>query len=242
MKLMRFYYIGDSIGAMAEGGAGSTVGYERALIGLKAYPKGTDESDTARLFIRYCSEVGIENLSVPDWYAYHTKHRAAAKYGKTWQDHFNTVEYILKKNGALDYDQLVKLSVDRGSNGNGCLALAYPIARLFPEQAHTSSEAITQGTHYLALPVMRLAIQFFLDKKTLDEVIDDPLLKSWGDPLQLKPLSHGCLYAAALIAKERTLKDVIKKALEIGCDVDSFLSTGALMWGIANARPVHAEK
>jgi len=30
------YYAGDSIGVIAEGGAGGTVWFERALIGLKA--------------------------------------------------------------------------------------------------------------------------------------------------------------------------------------------------------------
>lgn len=231
-KLLKLYYIGDSIGAMAEGGAGGTVSYERALAGLKAFPNGTDESDTARLFVRYCSEVGPENFSVTDWYAYHTKHRAATSYGKTWRDHFNTVEFIIKKNGKLDYDHLVALSRDRGSNGNGCLALAFPIARMFLLGALVNSQRITAGTHYLAQPTMELAVKYFLGQKTLDEVIDESFPKGRNDAWKLTPLSHGCLFAAATIAKEKTLKDVINKALEMGGDVDSYLSLGLLMWGV----------
>ena len=241
---IELYYAGDSIGAIAEGGAGGTVSYERALTGLKVYPTGTDESDTARLFLQYCAEVGIEGFSVTDWYAYHTKNRAATTYGKTWGDHFNTVEFILKKKGTLDYDQLVSLSKDRGSNGNGCLALAYPIAKLFGDRALQITDRVTAGTHCMARQTMQLAVQYFQGKKTHDEVIRGSFPTERTDGWELTPLSHGCLWAAATIAKEPTVKDVIKKALDMGADVDSYLSLGMLMWGVkrnSNSRkPLHA--
>ena len=227
---IKLYYIGDSIGAMAEGGAGKTVSYGRALTGLKAFPKGTDESDTARLFIRYCEEVGADNFSITGWYAYHAQNRMFTTYGKTWRDHFRTVEYILKKNGRLDYERLVSLSKDRGSNGNGCLALAYPIAKIFGDNALEVAGMTTAGTHYLARPSVLLAVEFFQSKKTLDQVIKEAFPAKMDNGLQLTPLSHGCLWAAAVIAKERTLKKVIQKALDMGGDVDSYLSLGLLMW------------
>ncbi len=229
---IKLYYIGDSIGAMAEGGAGKTVSYERALTGLKAYPKGTDESDTARLFIRYCEEVGDDNISVTGWYAYHAQSRMFTTYGKTWRDHFRTIEYILKKNGQLDYDHLVALSKDRGSNGNGCLALAYPIAKIFGDNALEVADMITAGTHYLAMPSMQLAVEFFQGKQTLDQVIEKAFPSERDDGWKLTPLSHGCLWAAAVIAKETTLKEAIQKALDMGGDVDSYLSLGLLMWAV----------
>ncbi len=232
-NLIRLYYLGDSIGAVAEGGAGGTVSYERALTGLKAYPNGTDESDTARLLLGYCNKVGTDNFSVIGWYEYHTKNRAATTYGKTWRDHFNTVEYILKKNGQLDYDQLVTLSKDRGSNGNGCLALAYPIAKLFAGRAQETADRVTAGTHCMARPTMQLAVQYFQGRKTLDDVIREAFPTKRLDGWELTPLSHGCLWAAATIAKEPTVKGVIQKALKMGGDVDSYLSLGLLMWSMS---------
>jgi len=230
------YYKGDSIGAIAEGGAGGTVSYERAMTGLKAYPNGTDESDTARLFIKYCASIDIENFSVTDWYAYHAKHRAATTYGKTWQktwqDHFLTVEYFLKKHGELDYDRLVAISKDRGSNGNGCLALAYPIVKIFGDRAEEIADLVTAGTHDLARPTMKLLVKFFQGRKSLADVIDEAFPTKRTDGWKLTPLSHGCLWAAASIADEINLENVIIGALQQGGDVDSYLSLALLIWGV----------
>ena len=59
-ELIDLYYAGDSIGAMAEGCSGGTVPFEKVITGVQAFPNGTDESDTARLFLRYCAEVGVD--------------------------------------------------------------------------------------------------------------------------------------------------------------------------------------
>lgn len=228
------YYAGDSIGAMAEGATPGAVSFEKAITGLQAFPSGTDESDTARLFLRYCSEVGTDNFDVLGWYAYHTRNRAATSYGKTWRDHFSTVEYILKKNGQLDYDHLLRLSKDRGSNGNGCLALAYPIATLFGEKAQAVAEQVTAATHIMAVQTMRIAVDFFQGKKTLDEVIAESFPQHRTDLWDLTPLSHACLCAAASVARKETMEDVIRLALAKGGDVDSYLALGLLMNGTAN--------
>jgi hypothetical protein len=229
---IELYYKGDSIGAIAEGGAGGTVSYEQAINGLKAYPKGTDESDTARLFLKYCTTIDPENFSVTDWYAYHTRHRAATTYGKTWQDHFLTIEHFLKKPGELDYDRLVSLSKDRGSNGNGCLALAYPIVMIFAERAEEIADLITAGTHDLARPTMKLLVRYFQGRKSLDDLINEAFPTKRTDGWELTPLSHGCLWAAASIADGTHLEDVIMRALEEGGDVDSYLSLALLIWGV----------
>jgi hypothetical protein len=229
---MDLYYMGDSIGAIAEGGAGGTVSYEHAVTGLKAYPRGTDESDTARLFIEYCASIDIENFSVTDWYAYHTKHRAATSYGKTWQDHFLTIDYILKKTGELNYDHLVAISKDRGSNGNGCLALAYPIVTIFADRAEEIADLMTAGTHFLARPTMKLLIGYFQGRKSLEDVINEAFPTQRTDGWELTPLSHGCLWAAATIAAEPHLESVIVRGLEEGGDVDSYLSLALLIWGV----------
>lgn len=231
---IELYYAGDSIGAMAEGSSGGTVPFEKAITGLQAFPNGTDESDTARLFLRHCSEVGVDDFDVLDWYAYHTRHRAATSYGKTWHDHFSTVEYILKKNGQLDYQHLLQLSKDRGSNGNGCLAQAYPIATLFGDRAQAVAEQVTAATHMMALPTMAIAVAFFQGEKTLDEVVDESFPQHRNDLWDLTPLSHACLCAAAIIAREETIEGVIRLALAKGGDVDSYLSLGLLMWGKVN--------
>ena len=217
-ELIDLYYAGDSIGAMAEGCSGGTVPFEKAITGLQAFPNGTDESDTARLFLRYCAEVGVDDFDVLDWYAYHARHRAATSYGKTWRDHFNTVGYILKKNGQLDYDHLLQLSRDRGSNGNGSLALAYPIVKTFPDRAQEVSDRVTAATHIMAVPTMRIAVAFFLGQKSLDEVIAESFPQDRDDLWKLTPISHACLCAAATIAKEETIEGVIRLALAKGGD------------------------
>ena len=228
------YYAGDSIGAVAEGAAGGKVSFDKAITGLQAFPNGTDEADTARLFLRYCNKVSVDNFDVLDWYAYHTHHRSAAMYGKTWRDHFNTVDYILKKNGQLDYNHLLQLSKDRDSNGNGCLALAYPIATLFDDRALAVAEQVTAATHIMAVPTMRIAVAFFQGEKTLDEVIAESFPPHRNDLWDLTPLSHACLCAAAIVAREETIEGVIRLALAKGGDVDSYLSLGLLMWGKVN--------
>ena len=210
------YYAGDSIGAVAEGAAGGKVSFDKAITGLQAFPNGTDEADTARLFLRYCNKVSVDNFDVLDWYAYHTHHRSAAMYGKTWRDHFNTVDYILKKNGQLDYNHLLQLSKDRDSNGNGCLALAYPIATLFGDRAQAVAEQVTAATHIMAVPTMRIAVAFFQGEKTLDEVITESFPQGRDDLWDLTPLSHACLCAAATVAKEETIEDAIRLALAKG--------------------------
>jgi hypothetical protein len=230
--LIELYYAGDSIGAVAEGASPGVVSFDDAMKGLQRFPRGTDESDIARLFLNYCNEVGKDGFSVTGWYSYHSKNRGAAKYGNTWKDHFVTVDYILKKKGTLDYEHLIALSRDRGSNGNGCLALAYPIVKKFPGKAPEMAERITVGTHYLARPTMQLAVSFFLGNKTLQEIIDEAFPNERSDGWDLSPLSCGCLWAAATIAQEDTAKDVIKAALANGGDVDSYLSLGLLMWGV----------
>ncbi|MDT8421567.1 MAG: hypothetical protein RQ754_14160 [Desulfuromonadales bacterium] len=173
------------------------------------------------MFLRYCDEIGVDDFSVTDWYAYHAKNRGAAKYGKTWRDHFATIDYILKKDGRLDYGHLVTLSKDRGSNGNGCLALAYPIVKVFGRRAYEVAEVVSAGTHYQALLTMTLAIDFFLGDKSLDDVICEALPADVEDGWGLSPLAPACLWAAAMVAKERTLDDVVRIALLQGGDVDT---------------------
>ena len=92
-------------------------------------------------------------------------------------------------------------------------------------------EPAAHNQHIMALPTMRLAVAYFLGEKTLDEVIAESFPTTRTDGWELMPISHGCLWAAATIAREPTAEDVIRMALAKGIDTDSCLALGLLMWG-----------
>jgi hypothetical protein len=233
---MALYYAGDSVGAMAEGGAPGSVTYEDAMKGLQVYPNGTDESDVARLFLEYVAKEDEANeFDLWGWCVYHTENRAATRYGKTWKDHFSTVKHIAKTGRNLS--GLLHISQDRASMGNGILALAYPAA--YAQMHIKQCEDLCKISHWGAVRTFVLARKYFGGVLSLEElegrVIDTCMRTANHDVIndryELTPLAPFCLWAAIQVAKQPSVEDAIRFALSKGGDVDSYLSLGLLIWG-----------
>lgn len=155
-KAMRLFEKGDMIGSEFETGAVgySPIGYAKIMERCKRGGLPTDETDIVKCFdsfIRDYRDKGIVNLLL-DWVVYHSKHRAHAKYGRTYMEHFQTVG-TLKAKETLTLERLYELSKDKNSFGNACLALVYPVYHLSDrmnlgrDDRHLLIEGVCKLTH-----------------------------------------------------------------------------------------------
>lgn len=233
--LMALYRAGDSIGAVAEGGGPGTVSYEDAMKGITMYPKGTDETDSANLFLEYAKDVGTKDIGIYGWSTYHLDHKSCTSYGKTWKDHFATVKAIRDYPRHEFAKTIMEISKDRDSWGNGCLSLSYPMA--YCGLSATQASIILMSSHYRSSTVATDAFSYFSGLFTLDqlealaEINIGKTGQTGGDFFAATPLSPQCLWAAVQVAKQPTTEEAIKFALSKGGDVDSYLSLGLLIWG-----------
>ncbi len=230
-KALHMFYLGDSIGAMAEGGAGGSCSYEKAMKGIKAFPRGTDESDTARLFLSYIEQCGRPQAAadIASWYHYHQANRNVSRYGRTWRDHFGLVKELEKK-GRLTYKAVYQISVDRNSLGNGGLMLVFPAIMTGVDFA--TLLAIIKGTHYQAEPIAAMLYRL-LKRYVSVSVVEESLTTHYclfHDDYGMTPLAPYCLLAAIQVAKQPTIEEAVRFSLEKGGDVDSYLSLGLLLW------------
>lgn len=230
-KAIDMYYLGDSIGAMAEGGAGGSCSLERAMTGLRAFLHGTDESDTVHLFQAFSLyyHPGMKSQTdILTWHCYHTERHRLSSYGKTWRDHFATVKAMDKKS-ELSILGLLAISADRNSFGNGLLALVFPV--MMHNVKRDIYQILFSTTHYQAAPTCGLMVEALRnrDLKMIEEIIE-PVAHVWRDSPGMTPHYLYCIAAAYEVAKQPTIKEAIEFALAFGGDVDSYLSFGLLMW------------
>ena len=240
--LLQLYFDGDRIGAPAEGMAGATLGYERMLQRQYEYPQGTDESDSVRLFLRFASSQAwdgdYDRLAV-GWACFITRHHAVTSYGRTWCSLFALVRHVEKNTGAaISHAKLMEMSRDWNSCGNGCLALAYPAWR-YAQQVGADpfrlAQSVTEVSH--AHPTAQqcvAALVRYFESGDLAAFTPERLPPA-GKGALFTPLAPGCLWAALECAGAESKEDAIRRASEIGGDVDSYLSLGLLLWGLRSS-------
>lgn len=237
--LLQLYFYGDRIGAPAEGMAGATLDFERMMQRQHEYPNGTDESDSVRQFVRfaggYAWDGDYDGFAV-SWARSIAHQHACTSYGRTWRDHFATVRALVKS-GNVTIDRLLVLSRDRNSCGNGCLALAYPAWRYAREvgaDPYRLARAVTEVSH--AHPLAQRCVAALAGCFATGDLSAFPAdcFPPPGEEVRFTHLAPGCLWAALQCAGMATKDDAIRRAAEIGGDVDSYLSLGLLLWGFGN--------
>ena len=251
-SLLHLYFRGDRLGAPFEGAMPGTVTVDGLLRSEMTYPQGTDESDIVRCMVRYLREHDATKMPLQvfscKWAEYHEGHRAATRYGRGWRDYFATVRAV-RDSGASDIEkfrQLHKVSKDRRSAGNGCLALAVPLALRFARERSTVTlglEAAStiarlshfEGTNSCSELYIHLA-SFFDSRKSSDWWLDDVKLSFQTEASRLGTasdiLAPGCALAAIAVSEGETLEDCLEIACKRGGDMDSYLSLGLFLWGL----------
>lgn len=128
-KAIDLYKLGDIMGSGYEGGS---VFYKpHTFEEIKKKMRSgfrTDESDIVDCFNNFISDYRFRG-KIPllmDWVVYHSTHRSHVRYGKTYNEHFQIVG-TLKSHDNLTLKELFSLAADKGSFGNACLALVYPV-------------------------------------------------------------------------------------------------------------------
>lgn len=231
--LLSLYYYGDQVGAVAEGAGGGTISYEKALTGVDRFPNGTDESDIVRLAVEFWKDIDGDYLGrygsmekIVEWYCYHEKARSVCKYGRTWKDHFSLVKHLNMVKGVgwkeSIHNKFIKISSDRGSNGNGALAMVFPMW-----VTGNSGIRVVEGTHSEASDLCGDLSLYFCGDLDLDHLKDCCAEAC----IPHTELADGCLYEAINVAQQDSVEDGVKYALCRGGDVDSYLSLGLLLWG-----------
>jgi ADP-ribosylglycohydrolase len=241
------YRIGDGLGATEEGLKSDFSAKKMiALLNDTAKTelmKGTDESDILRCwqdfthgnysFHQNGSHEQVQDY-VCEWMAYHQKNSRVTTYGRTWQDVFTLVKYLRAAGHRLDHEELVVLSKDRDSMGNGCLGMIFPmwvvwssVHTVAPWKSYVQSFIEPTHAHNNALGSCYMLWSFFAnsaDWRALRGV------ENFNPTPEATCLAHGCLRAAMLCAKgAKNFEQVVRRASKLGGDVDSYLSLAFLM-------------
>jgi len=238
-ELLQLYFMGDRLGASVEGMGPGTVPYEQLMQRQWQYPNGTDESDSVRCFVSFANGYkwsGDYEAFAVGWASYITRHHAATSYGRAWRDLFATVK-AFEASGGITFDQLTRISRDRNSMGNGCLALAYPCtvyAREVAADPLKLAQAVTMVSHAhpLAQKCVAALVRHFLSGEQIPEDCFPPVSVSNMERWEHTPICPGCLWAAVECSKGETQEEIIRRAVEIGGDTDSYLSIALVLWSV----------
>lgn len=181
------------------------------------------------------------------------RHNGASGYGRTYRDHFGLVKHLIKER-QLNLDTIFRISAERNSFGNGCLALVYPVHCYAKDNglpAWDLVEAFTRivYTHPMALKAVRL----LHDLIEIAESCGDPFDIESGEPcvreffrhgIELSPAEfierypdnvvalHTLFHALYGAHDARSEEDVIVKTVNLGGDADSVLATAMLIWAL----------
>lgn len=130
MDVIAAYKRGDRLGAPWETGEVYLTDrslreiYAREIAGMD----GTDESDIVNCFLNFSEGYPFADVDemLLDWCVYHQRNHRVRGYGRTFKKHFELVKFLIKE-GRLSLETIRKMSRERDSFGNACLALVYPV-------------------------------------------------------------------------------------------------------------------
>ncbi len=236
------YLLGDRLGAPWE--TGDVLLTNRSLEVIQArgseYPNGTDESDIVRCFLSFVQNYryeGREKLLL-DWCVYHQRHHRASGYGRTYRDHFGLVKQLIKER-QLNLDTIFRISAERNSFGNGCLALVYPVAcyaASIGENPTELAQDFTRLTHAQprAVNAVNDLLRIILNPKEtllvareigIEGISREELIKVYPSNVPADWTLAYALYAALHGNRE----DVILTAVNMNGDVDSVLAVALML-------------
>ena len=254
------YKYGDRIGAPWESqdyGVHDR-SYNEIMRRANHYPDGTDESDIVNCFSDFTDSYTYTTKEklLTDWLIFQNRNRRSARYGKTYEDHFRTIEWFID-NGQIDLERIYKLAQERnpgGSFGNGCLALVYPgydYALQIKQDPISLIESFTRlvYTHDYAIRAVRFLseiIEDLQDSKDLRDIrTDDPYVQEFlKHGLELTPDDYVIKYPDNIIALHTLFnsvycahnasseQEVIVRCINFGGDVDSVLSTALMIFAL----------
>lgn len=257
-EAIELFKLGDRIGAPYESGclniSFKRIPIEEIRLGYQRSGRGTDESDTVDCFLRFTE--GYHHFESPekfimDWFVFHSKHRAASGYGRTYKDHFRTV-LTLNAKGKLTLSELLVISEDRNSYGNGCLFLVYPLYRYFTELGMAPEEKAMwvceigrlSHAHPIAVDAVRL-LHDIVDRRDLlascrppyieeflttnIDLLPDDFMKVYPDNVRAP---HTLFYALYCVRHAESLNEVAVKVIGFGGDTDSVCALAFMIYNL----------
>ena len=246
------YQLGDRLGAPWE--SGDIALTDRSMVEIQAreneYPNGTDESDIVRCFLSFVEDYQYEGRDklLLDWCVYHQRHHQASGYGRTYRDHFGLVKHLIKER-QLNLDTIFRISAERNSFGNGCLALVYPVscyaasigedptelAQNFTRLTHANSRAVNAVNILLRIIQHPQEAPLVAREIGVEGISMEELIKTYPSNV---PADWTLAYAL-FVARRGSHEDVIMTVVNMGGDVDSLMAIALMIWEImlAGGRP-----
>jgi ADP-ribosylglycohydrolase len=200
---------------------------------LPPSPLGSDESSIVDCFLAFTASYRFSTTTqfLWDWCQYHTEHHGTG-YGRTYKEHFADMKSLRRNYTAEEgVAHLYRISKERNSFGNGCLALVLPAYFYARKQGLPPQRFIEEITtlNYFHPEAVGACERLYQIVSRADNGCHD--YPPYTEPLAVIK-APDTLNAALYCGDEDTEEAVIRKAIYLGGHVDSVLSLALLLHGL----------